>query len=165
MNRRSKDGKNSWCKECTRKYCKEYRNKHPEANREYRKEYYKQNREKVRECAKEHYIRNRDNILRYTKNYRAKRKLEILQKISGLEKPICSNCGCDDLRFLEVNHINGGGRLEDKKFKNLLYNRIINGKRKVDDLNVLCKMCNSLHYLQIKYSNVPAKIIWFGKLF
>ena len=30
----------------------------------------------------------------------------------------CAMCGCDDTRFLEVNHIKGGGVKERKGYKN-----------------------------------------------
>jgi hypothetical protein len=65
----------------------------------------------------------------------------------------CVNCGCNDLRILEINHINGGGGKDYKKHKNkpeLIYYAILRGERKTDDLNLLCRVCNALHYAELK---------------
>lgn len=34
------------------------------------------------------------------------------------------------------------------------------GRRKIDDLNILCRVCNALHYLQLKYGNIPMRVLW-----
>lgn len=91
------------------------------------------------------------------KRERSKANRELLRKvnfniISGGE-PKCVNCGCDDQRLLEINHINGGGNKELKNGKNtnaFAWN-IYMGRRNTSDLNLLCRVCNALHYLEGKY--------------
>lgn len=114
------------------------------------------------------YRGNYRNIANLTlgKYYHQKRKLRALE-IVGKGTVRCSNCGCSDIRILEINHINGSGYKEFlnskhyKKGKNVnsqigsrttytLLN-IINGTRKTDDLNILCHVCNHAHFIKLKY--------------
>lgn len=130
--------------------------------KDYYRVYYRKNREKLLRQKKEWYRKVRETRLGYFKKYQQDKKLKVLQKISGLEKPLCSNCNCDDIRLLETNHISGGGTKE--RLTGLrLYDAVLNGKRKTSDLNVLCKVCNQLHYVQMKYGFVPIKVIWEGR--
>lgn len=55
----------------------------------------------------------------------------------------CNKCGNTDLRVLQINHINGDGRIELKNNANF-YRDIYTGKRKIDDLELLCANCNIL---------------------
>ena len=84
-----------------------------------------------------------------------------MQVISGLDEPICVNCGCNDVRFLEINHINGGGREEFRNRKNLLvYNDIVQGRRTTKDLNILCRVCNALDDLKRRFGEVSITVNW-----
>ena len=89
--------------------------------------------------------------------------MKILDKISN-GNIFCVNCGCDRFEFLEVNHINGGGAKEYKHGGNnkKFYASILSGERPTEDLNILCKPCNNLHYLELKFGKQPYKIIWEG---
>ncbi|HKR01036.1 MAG TPA: hypothetical protein VJT09_10200 [Pyrinomonadaceae bacterium] len=61
----------------------------------------------------------------------------------------CANCGCDELNLLETNHVNGGGRAAAKIRQNRqLYRDIVKGRVELSDYNVLCRVCNALHYIQ-----------------
>jgi hypothetical protein len=61
----------------------------------------------------------------------------------------CVNCGCDEVSLLEINHINGGGRAMAKMRQNRqLYRDIAKGRVELGDYNVLCRVCNALHYIQ-----------------
>ncbi len=108
--------------------------------------------------------KNKERLLAYDRAHNAKIKLMVLQKVSGQEKPACVNCGCDDVRCLEVNHKNGGGRKEQQSYWKTggysYYRAILCGDRQTDDLNVLCKVCNNLHALELKYGKLPFKVIW-----
>ena len=77
-------------------------------------------------------------------------------------KPICNSCGCDDRRLLEINHKNGGGGKElAKGYNSVKFYRDIAGlRRKVDDLEILCRVCNAKHYLELKYGKLPIKVVW-----
>lgn len=96
------------------------------------------------------------------KRKREKRKLfrkSVLFRLGGIN-PKCVNCGCDDFRLLEVNHKNCGGAKEIRTKGSGFYGDIINGKRKIEDLELLCRVCNALHFLQFKYGKLPFKISW-----
>ena len=79
----------------------------------------------------------------------------------------CAMCGCDDTRFLEVNHIKGGGRKEQKGLKKKDHNISTNfvmlihkGKRGVEDLNLLCRVCNSIDHLERVYGKIGLRTVW-----
>lgn len=85
--------------------------------------------------------------------------------VSKSTTPRCANCGCDDIRLLELNHKNGGGGKEYQKGKNSMavYRDIAMLRRKTDDLELLCRVCNARHYLEMKYGKLPLEVIWRGK--
>lgn len=143
------------------KRMKEYHNTHREYRSKYHKGYYIKNRERILRHDKEYQTKHREDY----KKYRQERKLKVLQKISGLTKPICVGCGCDDLRLLEINHINGGGRRERRTISYpLLLAHILNGTRKTKDLNVRCRGCNAIHYMKMKYGDIPMRVVWGGEV-
>ena len=76
----------------------------------------------------------------------------------------CARCGCTDLRFLELNHKNGDGadlRRNGERMGRPLYRKVIVGKRKVDDLEILCRPCNHIHYLETKFKEkIPLRVVW-----
>ena len=75
------------------------------------------------------------------------RKRRTLEMLGGA---ICVECGCDELSFLEINHIGGGGSMEWKSNKGSLMDLILSGRRSVDGLNVLCRVCNAVEFLTRK---------------
>jgi len=167
-----------------------YRDSHKEEIADYRathKEeriaYYKKNKEKLNRKGKEYYQNNSEAVIQRTtryhfehKEWRKKYYDEYYQKIRlGVLARIdpdmkCAMCGCDDTRFLEVNHIKGGGRKEQKGFKdedhassqNIIM-LIHKGKRDVEDLNLLCRICNSIDHLERVYGKTGLRVIWDKK--
>ena len=146
------DGKKGYaaCPSCGRKIsarirtgqAKLYSKNHPDrvkSLKEYDKKYGKERRKAEREL-----VRN------------------VVFNLISNNNPCCANCGCDDKRLLEINHKNGGGGKELKKGKNtnVFMWDIYMGRRKTNDLNLLCRPCNSLHYLELKYGKLPLKILW-----
>jgi hypothetical protein len=96
-----------------------------------------------------------------------KRHWQIKEKafriISNGEKPQCKNCGCDDIRALEANHKNGDGYEENRRLSKegtSLYNEICQGRRKTDDLSILCRPCNAIEYLFRRFKIVRFKVLW-----
>lgn len=83
-------------------------------------------------------------------------RIRAMLKISPELK--CSNCGCPEIRILEINHKNGGGGKENtRREKSAAYARlgrfyddITTGRRQTDDLNLLCRVCNAVHYAELK---------------
>lgn len=64
----------------------------------------------------------------------------------------CKYCCCDDIRALEVHHTKLSQKPIDQHEHGLvLYGAIIKGKRKTDDLEVVCRVCNNLLFLIEKY--------------
>lgn len=119
-------------------------------NPEYMANYHKNNLEKYKEIAKEWYKNNLEKATEHNRNCYKNIRLIAFQIISNLEIPKCSNCACEYLPMLEINHKNGGGNIEGLRGINL-YVKIINGKRKTDDLEVTCKVCNIIHYVKLKF--------------
>ncbi len=155
------NGLDSRCKKCKSQYEKKRWETHKEKRKNSFKEWYELNKERER-AQKRQYAREHPEERRI---YRVKLRLKLLQKVSGNNIPQCVNCGCDDIRFLEINHVNGGGSKEkfDVGGQGYFHRSILNGTRKTDDLNVLCKVCNSLDHLKRKYEIVPIEIVWNGK--
>ena len=124
--RTRKSGRHAYCKSCNNEYCREIRKKD--------KNYNKYAAKKMRE-------------------YYKRLRLQALQKITGSEKPLCNRCSCDFLPLLNINHKNGGGRRERTQYGNTreFYRVIVRGTRKLIDLEVLCRVCNAIHYANFKY--------------
>ena len=72
---KSKDGLQSWCKDCV----KQYYEQNKESIREQRKQYREQNKESIRERNKQYYEQNKERIQEQNKQYREQNK-ESLQE-------------------------------------------------------------------------------------
>lgn len=129
---------NSWCKNCYNEYVKlrmrKHRKEHPENHKRSRRKYY----DKIVNAVFSHYGNK------------------------------CSNCGCPnisskaftsnrflkdkiyiDRKFLELNHIKGEGYLDRGLKSNLqVCIELVKGIRSWEDYNLLCRVCNILHYVQ-----------------
>jgi len=97
-----------------------------------------------------------------SKKDRSKQKIKAFLIIQDEIK--CVRCGCLDIRFLEINHKIGGGNKEAKKkggAGQIIIQDIISGRRKTDDLELLCRPCNHIHYLELKFKEkIPLKVVW-----
>lgn len=86
-------------------------------------------------------------------------------KICGSASPKCVRCQCDDLRLLEINHkdpATSGGKNRTSAGNGFL-KAIINGKHPVEGLELLCRPCNAIHYLEFKFGmSLPMKVVWYG---
>lgn len=93
------------------------------------------------------------------------RRKRIFFRITGSITPSCARCGCDDPRLLEVNHRNGGGReeLRQNKGTTQFYRDIAAGRRATNDLELLCKPCNAVHALELKFGALPMRVVWDPK--
>ncbi len=107
---------------------KEVRADYRATHKEERVAYYKKNKEELNRKGIEYYQKNSEAIIQRTTRYHFEHKewrekyydeyyqkirFEVLARIDPAMK--CVMCGCDDTRFLEVNHIKGGGNKENKK--------------------------------------------------
>ena len=142
-----------------------YREKNKEKLKLKKKEYYQKNKEAINQKASNYAKENATRIKKYRKGYYEKIRLEVLARIDPYRK--CAMCGCDDTRFLEINHIHGGGRKEQQRFKEDSYGSsqniimlIHNDKRGVEDLNLLCRVCNSIDHLERVYGKSRLRVVW-----
>lgn len=88
------------------------------------------------------------------------RKIKALKAVGDVK---CNRCGCDEVDFLEFNHINGNGCKEWRDSRGVaMMDRILTKERGVDGLEILCRVCNSLDFLERKNneSSKKYKIIW-----
>ncbi len=77
----------------------------------------------------------------------------------------CSNCRCDNVAILEINHVHGGGRQALKDTQNRkLYRSIVNDKVDLSEYNVLCRVCNALHYVRDVLSIRGHQVTWRGSI-
>jgi hypothetical protein len=84
--------------------------------------------------------------------------------IERLGGKLCANCGCDEFNLLEINHINGGGRVAAKvRQSRQLYRDIVSSRVELRDYNVLCRVCNALHYVQDILGVKGHKVTWVVK--
>ena len=139
---------------------KAYREKNKEQLRKQKHEYYLAHREATLQKSKKYAQENSASIKKYLKGYHRKNRFEVLAKIDPAMK--CANCGCDDTRLLEINHIKGGGKKEQNK-KGVTQNLVLliqTGKRGTEDLNLLCRPCNALDHLERVFGKTPFRVVW-----
>lgn len=106
----------------------------------------------------------KQNKTKHSRDTTSKLKRRVFAIISESATPKCVNCGCDDIRLLEVNHINGSGAVEYKTRGSANFYRDISMlRRNTDGLELLCRVCNAKHYLELKYGKLPLEVIWSGQ--
>jgi hypothetical protein len=120
------------------------------------------NRNKLREITRNSRKENPKLWKKYYKRSNKNLRMKALE-IVGRGNIACSNCGCKDLRILEINHLNGRKR-DEMKFGKIptaaFYRNIVKGRRKINDLNILCKICNWAYFVKKKYGiNFEIKVI------
>ena len=151
--------------EKARAYNRAYREKNREELLKKQREYYQKNREKLLQKSRSYAQKNTTRIKEYLKEYYVKIKLEVFARIDPAMK--CAMCGCDDIRLLEINHIKGGGNKEWKRMRGVNHSSnqnltmlIQKGKRGTEDLNLLCRVCNSIDHLERVYGNTGLRVVW-----
>lgn len=88
------------------------------------------------------------------RQYAASLKRDAFEKLGNK----CSNCGSTVKEILEINHINGGGCKERRKIDlKAICRKVIRGS---DDYNLLCRVCNSLHYVCDILGHKGYEVIW-----
>jgi predicted RNA-binding Zn-ribbon protein involved in translation (DUF1610 family) len=95
----------------------------------------------------------------HPRDHRAVYAMERKSILSLVGKGIikCANCSCDRPELLEVNHINGGGGKEHRLNKAYLRD-VLMLRRKTDDLELRCRVCNALHALELRFGKLPFRI-------
>lgn len=85
---------------------------------------------------------------------------ELHNRVISMLGGACVKCGNDDLRVLQVNHINGGGKAELKKTGAInLYKMILRGERSTENLNVMCGNCNILYSYELEDASEERNVL------
>ena len=131
-NKRDRDGKHNWCKDCASKKNREWYLRNPDYNRspyakQQRAEWYQKNKKEV-------HIKRR-------KQY-AQRKINALAHYAGGTYPHCIICGIDDIDVLCLDHINGGGTKERAMTNRKDIHRLLWSKSYPEGYQTLCANCN-----------------------
>ena len=81
--------------------------------------------------------------LRERKYYQSVRK-KVINFLGGT----CVKCGENDIRVLQINHLDGGGKVETQQGRHFLL-RILDGRRSIQDLDIRCANCNLLYEFEV----------------
>ena len=124
---------------------KEYYQKNKEIIKKRTKKWYWENRdkdgflEKIKERSKKSYIKNSESKREWHVRYWAGMRKELIDFMGGK----CVECGYSDIRALQIDHVNGGGRKEYQENKSIkspkLYKKHISKNKK--NYQLLCANC------------------------
>ncbi len=154
----------------------EYWVKHKQELVEKHKEWRHKNPDKINGWKRKYYILNHAKLRKYHKRYNERSRIKMVLTRPILRRKVmniigkgiieCVNCKCDMFEALEINHKKGGGNKEQilnyGGDSRRYYRAIVNGERKTDDLEITCRLCNSLHYLELKLGKLPFTVTWMG---
>lgn len=113
--------------------------------------------EKQKEAQHNHYLKNKFEYINRSKAWKETNRIRVRESERKIRKRVlellggtCIYCGCEIPEALEINHKNGGGYNEKnyKKCRTSFYLDILSGRRTKDDLELTCRVCNAVHYLE-----------------
>jgi hypothetical protein len=85
----------------------------------------------------------------YLRQRNLRLRLEALAKLGGR----CVNCGIDDIRVLQIDHIAGGGMKELKKMHYGAYHENVIAEARNNKYQLLCANCNWIKRHHFKESS------------
>lgn len=120
-----------------------------------------QRRERMTRNTRAYRARNPERVRETRQRVYWDRKRRAMEMLGGAE---CAECGCDELTFLEINHVGGGGCVDHRENGNTMVDRLLARQRGPEGLNVLCRVCNAVEFLTRKNPNAKGrfKIAWEG---
>lgn len=100
-------------------------------------------KEKQRISGRKSYQKHRIERLNKCKIKNRKDRLEVLQHYSNSKEPFCNCCGEKEIKFLAIDHINGGG----SKFKKITgmgssFCQWLRTNNYPEGFQILCHNCN-----------------------
>jgi hypothetical protein len=96
---------------------------------------------------KEYYAQHREIRKRNNKEYYRKLRIATLELLDNK----CCKCGFNDIRALQVDHINGGGSKEKKSITCVYWKYVINSILKEEGrYQLLCANCNWIKRVEEK---------------
>lgn len=121
---------------------------HGKQKREYSKRYGQLHREERRLYR----IKNAAHFRLYRANRSFSYRKKALIKLSQTTVPFCENCGCTDIRVLNINHLTRTwqGRRPNSELDTVLYRRILQASHPEKQYNILCVPCNWIYYWEQK---------------
>jgi hypothetical protein len=158
IDRLQKDGRQSKCRLCCKKYRKTYRLTNPEKVKELsrqsyvrnrkqklaeRKRYYQMNREKEISYHQGQY-RNNPDVHQAAKQRHQRVKLAALGVVANGAPVKCAYCPETDPGKLEIDHVNGDGGDHRKRGKTNHYSLVRDGLPKDTVLQILCETHNAM---------------------
>jgi len=124
----------------------EYRKKNRAKIKAYMANYSKVNRATIRQ--KHKVWRDMNNGV--VRNYSKKRRVALRASILNLLGCKCSRCGFDDVRALDIDHVNNDG-FQDRSamdWTTIMAGYASNPKRAKKCLQILCRNCNWIKHLE-----------------
>lgn len=128
-----------------KEYNKEYKEKNRKRLTEYQHSWYLKNKERLlgknKEYLKDYQIKNRAKLLITTKLYKKKLRDATIAGLGGQ----CIECGFNDIRALQIDHINGGGvkEFKERKYKGDYNKQVLQSfLNKENKYQLLCANCN-----------------------
>lgn len=90
------------------------------------------------------YVKYNEKKLMYMRGWREKVRLDVLKFVGGEKGLVCIKCGFSDIKALQIDHVNGGGR---KELRELSFDK--NNKQYLEHIKknpigyqLLCANCN-----------------------
>lgn len=113
-------------------------NKSNRDRREYWKEHYQKNKEKYYIKAKRWQQVNKIKVRENVRNLMKKLRMMVFEKFGKK----CCRCGFDDIRALQIDHVNGGGVKEYRLLRGgrNFYKKVLNDTN--GSYQILCANCN-----------------------
>lgn len=107
-------------------------------------EYREKNREAINEKNRQRYADNKVKEQMRQQRRRFVLKLEVLSHYSQCGDAVCACCGEDEIEFLSIDHINGGGIKQRKKLgrSGWSFYLWLKSNNFPDGFRVLCHNCN-----------------------
>lgn len=102
----------SRCKQCAKESTAEWKRLNAERYKRTRKEWCVANASRQRELRREYNERNRARIAERRRIEWGALKRRVYEALGG----VCRRCGFSDPRALQIDHVNGGGKAELKKY-------------------------------------------------
>jgi hypothetical protein len=105
------------------------------------RENYQRNSKRYWRKHKKEYLKNIERSKMRLKKLQLQYRFEVLIHYGG-NPPKCSCCGEDNILFLTIDHIHGGGESDRKKLKGSNFYKYLIDKCFPDGFQVLCSNCN-----------------------
>lgn len=104
------------------------------------KEWYRENREHVKQKNREYYLRNRDKIGNRIKQRQDEMHIAVLMLLGGQ----CDRCHFNDMRALQIDHVNGDGKHDKNKMGSASYYERVLKEVHTGKYQLLCANDNTI---------------------